>query len=357
MARSLRIELEGGWFHVTARGQNRERIFRDIGDAINFSGRLAELPERFGVEVHAYVMMPNHYHLLLHTPRGGLSRAVQWLNTGYSIWWNRHHGNVGHVFQGRFKSVLDEEGDRLRDLSLYLHFNPVAVEALGLSKGRRRAAALGLDGADEATLEKRLQTLRMWRWSSYRAMAGYEATPDWLSTAELQHRAGGQAEDYRALAESRLGALGGAVWADLHRGIVLGSPAFAERMAADRAWHRENTRAPSQPSPVTWSEIVRWVEVKRGQSWPELCRGSREWGRTLAWWAARRWAGMSLRGLGEAAGGVDYTVVAKALERFSATVDRIPEAQVAMEELTQWVRARLPEPILNPPGDLRAEPS
>lgn len=347
--------MQGGWFHVTARGQNRDRIFRDVGDAVNFSGRLAELPERFGLEVHSYVMMPNHYHLLLHTPSGGLSRAVQWLNTGYGIWWNRRHGHVGHVFQGRFKSVLVEEGRRLLDLSLYLHFNPVAVEALGLGKGRRRAAALGLDDADEAALEKRLQTLRMWRWSSYRAMAGYEGPPDWLTTSALRQRAGGRAEDYRELAESRLGALGGAVWSELHRGVILGSESFIERAAADRVWHRENAHAPEPPRPVTWSEIVSWVEARRGQPWPELCQVRREWGRNLAWWAARRWAGMSLRGLGEASGGVDYAAVAKAIERFPATVERLPEARAALEELTHWLRARLPGRSLHLPADLRAE--
>lgn len=357
MARSLRIEVQGGWFHVTSRGQNRDRIFRDIGDAINFTERLAELPERFGVEVHAYVMMPNHYHLLLHTPNGGLSKAVQWLNTGYSIWWNRRHGNVGHVFQGRFKSVLVEEGNRLLDLSLYLHFNPVAVEALGLNKERRRAAAAGLDDADAAMLEKRLQTLRTWRWSSYRAMAGYDAAPAWLSTSRLQYRAGGSAEAYRVLAESRLSALGGAVWADLHRGLVLGSTEFAERAVADRAWHRENTHAPQVARPIAWSEIVSWVEARRGLGWSELSQGKRKWGRDLAWWAARRWAGMSLRALGDTAGGLDYTAVAKAIARFPGVASRNTEVQAAWDELSQWARARLRAEEPNPPDDRRAVPS
>ena len=342
MARPLRIEIQGGWFHITARGQNRDRIFKDLADAVNFADRLAQLPERFGVEVHSYVMMPNHYHLLLRTPRGGLSRAVQWLNTGYSIWWNNRHERVGHVFQGRFKSILIEEGQRLLELSLYLHFNPVAVEELGLGKGKRAAAARGLDDADAEMLAKRLQTLRVWRWSSYRAMAGYDEAPPWLSTNEILRRAGGTADAYRIMAESRLAALGGAVWSDLHKGIILGTPAFAEQASADIKLHRENTRPADWSGHISWSDIVSWVEQRRGMPWAEIRRKKHDWGRNLAWWAGHRWAGITLRELGEASGGVDYATVAKAIERFPAATAKLPEQQQAVADITAFVQSRIP---------------
>lgn len=341
MARPLRIEVQGGWFHVTARGQNKDRIFRDLADAVNFAGRLAELPERFGVEVHGYVMMPNHYHLLLRTPRGGLSRAVQWLNTGYSIWWNNRHERVGHVFQGRFKSILIEEGARLLELSLYLHFNPVAVESLGLDKGRRAAAARGLDEADAEMLGKRLQTLRTWRWSSYRAMAGYEAMPAWLSHSDVLQRAGGTTDHYRALAESRLAALGGAVWSDLHKGIILGSPAFAERAGAEIKLHRENTRPVDWSGHLTWSDVTTWIEQRRESSWAEISRKKHDWGRNLAWWAGRRWAGVTLRELGSHSGGVDYATVAKAIERLPASAAKNPELKQALADITDFANSRI----------------
>ena len=334
MARPLRIEVDGGWFHITSRGQNRDRIFRDLADAVNFSERLAQLPERFGVEVHGYVMMPNHYHLLLRTRRGGLSRSIQWLNTGYSIWWNKRHRRVGHVFQGRFKSILVEEGGRLLELSLYLHFNPVAVEALGLGKSKRALAARGLlADVDAAMLEKRLQTLRSWRWSSYRSYAGYEAPPAWLSISELLGRVGGSQEQYRLLAESRLSALGGAVWSDLHKGVILGSPDFAEQASSAVQLDREHKRPADWSNPVTWANIVTWIEARRGASWPELCRRKREWGRNLAWWAGQRWAGLTLRQLGEVSGGVDYATVAKAIERIPQSAEKHQEIKQAIVDL------------------------
>jgi REP element-mobilizing transposase RayT len=339
MARPLRIEVEGGWFHITSRGQNKDRIFLDLPDAMNFAGRLSELPERFGVEVHGYVMMPNHYHLLLRTPHGNLSRAVQWLNTGYSIWWNNRHERVGHVFQGRFKSILVEEGSRILNLSLYMHFNPVAVESLGLGKKTRAAAALGLGENDPALLEKRLQTLRSWRWSSYRAFAGYDESPTWLSTDVIWDRIGGTAESYRQWAESRLSALGGAVWSDLHRGIILGSPEFSAKTSARLVPTRETPLHSSWTGRLTWEHLLAWVEKKRGKPWAELCLLRGDWGRDVAWWAGKRWTGLTLKELGEISGGIDYATVAKAIERWPGRCDKDEQLKSLCNELTDYCKA------------------
>ena len=134
MARPLRINYVNGWYHVTARGNNRRRIFFDDRDRRHFLELVGEMSERHQVEVHAYVLMDNHYHVLMRTPHANLSAAVQWLNVAYSLWWNRRHRRTGHVFQGRFKAVVVEGGDWVLQCSLYLHLNPVAVAALSLSK-------------------------------------------------------------------------------------------------------------------------------------------------------------------------------------------------------------------------------
>ena len=102
--------MADGWYHVTARGNERRAIFRDDRDRTRFVELLGELTERFGVRVHAYVLMDNHYHLLVSTPQGNLSAAMQWLGVSYSVWFNRRHGRAGHLFQGRFKAVVLEGG-------------------------------------------------------------------------------------------------------------------------------------------------------------------------------------------------------------------------------------------------------
>ena len=98
MARPLRIELPGGWYHITSRGNERRPIYRSDRDREHFREQLAEMSRRFGVRLLAYVLMDNHYHLMLELVQANLSRAVQWLNVSYSIWFNLRHRRSGHSF-------------------------------------------------------------------------------------------------------------------------------------------------------------------------------------------------------------------------------------------------------------------
>jgi putative transposase len=106
MARTARIIVPGGWYQITARGIERRRIFKDDRDCLHFLELLAELTERFRLHLHAYVLMDNHYHLLVELPHPNLSRAMQWLNLSHTAWFNRRHSRVGYLFQGRFKSIV-----------------------------------------------------------------------------------------------------------------------------------------------------------------------------------------------------------------------------------------------------------
>ena len=138
MARPLRIICPGAWYHVTARGNERRDIFRDDKDRVRFLEILAEMVDRFGVGLHAYVLMSNHYHLLMEVCRPNLSQAVQWLNVSYSVWFNCRHNRSGHLFQGRFKSVVVEPNAWGLSLSAYIHLNPVRIAAFGLNKVHRQ---------------------------------------------------------------------------------------------------------------------------------------------------------------------------------------------------------------------------
>src|SRR5436853_4972155 len=100
MARPLRVEFEGAYYHVTARGNERRAVFRDDEDRGRFLAVLGEASGRFGAAVHGYCLMGNHYHLLLGTPRGNLSQAVGWAQVTYSVRFNRRHRRCGHLFQG-----------------------------------------------------------------------------------------------------------------------------------------------------------------------------------------------------------------------------------------------------------------
>ena len=139
MARPLRRAIAGGWYHVTARGDHRQRIFGDARDEAHFGELLAEMRERYRVGVLAYVLMGNHYHLLVSTPDANLSRALHWLNVSYGVWWNRRRGECGHVFQGRFKAIVVEAQGWGLALSEYVHLNPIRTKGMGLGKGARAA--------------------------------------------------------------------------------------------------------------------------------------------------------------------------------------------------------------------------
>ena len=156
MARPLRVEYPGAYYHVMARGLERSSIFRDDRDRKKFLELLGEIRDEEGWVVHGYCQMGNHFHLFLETPRGKLSEGMRRLNGRYAQWFNFRHGRVGHLLQGRFKAVLLEKGAHALELCRYVVLNPV-----------------------RAGIVERVED---WRWSSYRATAGMVRCPEWLET-------------------------------------------------------------------------------------------------------------------------------------------------------------------------------
>lgn len=125
MARPLRIEYPGAWYHVMNRGRRGEEIFSDKKDYEAFVVLLRETGEMFDFQVSAYCLMSNHYHLLVRTPIGNLSRVMRHINGVYTQRFNRYYKVDGQLFRGRYKSILVEEGSYLLELLRYIHRNPV----------------------------------------------------------------------------------------------------------------------------------------------------------------------------------------------------------------------------------------
>ena len=159
MGRAPRIDAEGGLYHVTARGNRRQRIYSVPTDYRLFLRIASSAASKLGWLCPAYCLMPNHYHLVIETPNAGLSRGMHRLNSTYAHLFNERYGFDGHLFQGRFHSELIETSSHLLELARYVVLNPVR-------------AGLCAHPAE-------------WRWSSYRAMVGFEApepllSPHWL---------------------------------------------------------------------------------------------------------------------------------------------------------------------------------
>lgn len=206
MSRPLRIEFAHGLYHVTSRGDGREDIFLEEGDRELFLDVLSETTDRFNWLIHAYCLMGNHYHLLVETPDGNLSKGMRQLNGVYTQRFNRKHKRVGHVFQGRYKAIIVQKDSYLLELARYIVLNPVRVQMV--------------------------RSARDWPWSSYRATAEMAPGPGWLATDPIlsafgRHRA--QAvEAYRAFVAS--GKNQPSPWGRLKNQIYLGSDVFVEKM-------------------------------------------------------------------------------------------------------------------------------
>jgi len=200
MARALRIQYPGAVHHVTARGNERKRIFRCDADRRKFLELLGQATLRFGWLLPAWVLMSNHVHLVIETPlRLTLSDGIQWLNSSYAEWFNKKYGRVGHLFQGRFKSFLVEKEAYLHEVLRYVVLNPVRA--------------------------RMVERPEDYRWSSYRATAGLEAAPDWLALDALAPRFG-EADswqtNYRAWVAEKSDS-NEPLWGKVVNGIFLGT--------------------------------------------------------------------------------------------------------------------------------------
>lgn len=156
MARPLRIQYPGAFYHVTARGNGKRKIFENRRDRERFLSYLESAHERYGARFHAYCLMDNHYHLLLETPGANLSQICHLINGSYTTYFNLRKGRRGHLFQGRYKAILVEKGVYGQELSRHIHLNPVRA---GLVKDPS-----------------------LYEWSSYAHYIGMLKKPDWLST-------------------------------------------------------------------------------------------------------------------------------------------------------------------------------
>lgn len=135
VARPLRIEYPGAFYHVTARGNEQKDIFKSGRDREKFFSYLESAWERYGAVFHAYCLMSNHYHLMLETPQGNLSRIMKHINSSYTTYFNIRQNRAGHLFQGRYKSILIEADAYAAELSRYIHLNPVKAKMTEAPEG------------------------------------------------------------------------------------------------------------------------------------------------------------------------------------------------------------------------------
>lgn len=238
MARPLRLEFAGAVYHLTARGDRQEAIFLSDADRRKFLELFAKEVAQQDWICYAYCLMDNHYHLLIETPHPNLVAGMRRLNGVYTQAFNFRRKKPGHVFQGRYKSILVDKDSYVQELCRYIVLNPVRA--------------------------KLVQSPEQWSWSSFLATAGLLKEPSWLATDEVLAWFSGSRTQYRNFVMEGIGK--DSVWGDLKGQIYLGSGNFLERMqerAAGKASPGIAT-VQTQPARPGMEEIKRTVAAQYG---------------------------------------------------------------------------------------------
>ena len=290
MARKPRIEIGGGLYHVISRGNNRRKIFRTHDDYLRFTNILAQQKARLPFYLYAYCLMPNHVHLLIEMRDDPLSRIMQRVLTSYSQYHNRKYKKIGHLFQGRYKSILCQTDRYLAELVSYIHLNPVRAKMVKLPERYEYGGHRAYIGLDKSGLVDTEPVLRHFGANKKRAVEVY------IRFVEASLGEPSQRDYYRA-----------------DEGRLLGSDEFLEEIK-HRVGERRGDRKAIERTSV--EDLLRAAEKSSGLSRQELCSGSKN-RRTVAVRdaviVAGRQRGISNRELGEALG-IDGSAVTKRVE-------------------------------------------
>ncbi|SFL81541.1 REP element-mobilizing transposase RayT [Nitrosomonas nitrosa] len=224
MSRPLRLEFPNALYHVTSRGDRRENIYEDDDDRLKFLEILGMVVTDYNWLCHGYCLMDNHYHLIIETLEGNLSKGMRQLNGVYTQASNRRHGRSGHLFQGRYKAILVDKDRYSLELSRYVVLNPLRVKGL-------------------------IDRLEDWPWSSYLAMVGDASKPEWLTTDWILSLFGKRKKI--AMKRYRQFVLDGVqhqpeIWSNLKGQIYLGDEAFVAELQKRIGKEKGNINIPRQ---------------------------------------------------------------------------------------------------------------
>ena len=304
MPRPPRIQFEGALYHVTTRGVLREVIAYDSNDRSRWMYYLKQAVRRFRLELHAFALMSNHYHLFLSTPKANLGKAMQYLNGAYAMYFNTRHKRTGHLFERRYHAVLVEDEGHYLEVSRYVHLNPV-----------------------RAGIVKRPED---YIWSSYPGYHRGRKTLPWLNYGRVFDEFGEKKMAYRRYREFVADGIGKKIsppWADALGGWLLGSRRFAAKIYSMLSKEHSDSRWDSRaalddyPLDATLDQIASAVCAYYDVGLDELRTGLqrvRNARKTFAFIARER-AGASLKAisgyLGLAGIGSVSQVVKRARER------------------------------------------
>lgn len=319
MARPLRIDYPNAFHHVTCRGNERREIFRDDRDRTVFLEKLQSSLEIYSARLHGYVLMNNHFHLMVETPKANLSELVRRVNVSYSAFYNRRHQRVGHLYQGRFKAIVVEADSYLLELSRYVHLNPVRVGAM-----------------ERRTYKEKLGYLQKYRWSSLEGYLSARKAKHWVNYDAVLGYVGGSRKRYAEFIEDGLTKGYSTPWQQVEGQVVLGAEGFWDRIK--QKWAGDSKGSREQPSlrlleridpERVLKEVARYFGIKSAEL--SRKRAGYRLERALAMELLYRYSALKEREVGSYLGGMDYGAVSRERSQWRQRVEHD-------RKLKKWAR-------------------
>ncbi len=326
MARPLRIEYPGAIYHVTARGNEKRAIWRDDNDYSTFLAYLIDTIKAFRLKLFAYILMPNHYHLLLQTEDANLSRAMHQLNTAYTIYFNRKYKRVGHLFQGRYRALLVQKNPYLLEVSRYVHLNAF------------RAALV------DDPLE--------YRWSSCGYYIGRGKVPEWLNIDYILEM---MAKDYRKRKRAYREFIEDGIYRSrdpftkIYAQTVLGDENFIDSIKSrfKLKKHQEMPATKKLGAKLSFDDILNTVchvMQKNRQGIIEGGRFSLE--RKMTIYLLRTKTDMSLREIGNHFG-ISYSTVTRIKKTFDEKLKQDEGLKRTIDKINEYLESQISRPDPN----------
>jgi len=292
MARPLRIKFEDAFYHITARGNGKRKIFLSNADREKFKGYLKDVQERYQFILHAYVLMGTHVHLIGQTPLANLSQVMHYVNGSYTTYFNRKRQRSGHLFRGRFKSIVIDKDAYLLELSRYIHLNPIRAHIVERPED--------------------------YPYSSYGAYINPDRE-DIVSTDLILSMVSTNRKEsplhYRRFVEEAMDEDTSNPLQKTYRGMMLGTPSFIKNVLRGLDGKTQNDDISSRRllAPLTLKDLAEIIGEALGTPPDEVRSGMH---RNMAIYCARSFTGCTNREIGRYFGAISYSAVTKAKDRF-----------------------------------------
>jgi putative transposase len=304
MARPLRIEYEGAFYHVTARGNERRKIFFSRKDYGKFKQYLADAREKYRFKLHAYVLMTNHYHLLIETTEKNLSRLMHYINSSYTTYTNVKRKRSGHLFQGRYKAIVIDKDSYLLELSRYLHLNPVRVNMAAKPEDYPYSSYVSYISDHGEALVTSSTILEMFN----------------KKESEARKR-------YKSFVESAMGKEEESPMAKIYGAMILGSEGFIreilkkieqDQLEKETVSHRKALCTPIGAEAVL-SAVCRQYRISK----EEINNSEHSGTRKMCMYLMKKQTVATTREIGELLGNMSYAAAAKMYQRFTKELQEL----------------------------------